>query len=399
VTASTGDLLRNAAPQVLGSLVRRGADFCDAEDAVQEAMVEAATRWARDGPPDQPVAWLHTVARRKLVDAQRSDMARRRREDVSATAPPPGPADGGDDSLLVLFLCCHPALSPQAAVSLTLRAVGGLTTRQIAAAYLVPEATIAQRISRAKRTISSEQLTTPGDRSVVMRVLYLIFNEGYTAGPDRVDLAAEAIRLARLLHHHDDDPEVGGLLALMLLHHARRDARVDAVGAVVPLPEQDRSRWDTVMIAEGVGILATALAEQRHGPYQVQAAIAALHDDAPSAAETDWPQILAWYDELVVMTGNPVAALGRAVAVGEVHGPVAGLEALDGLDERLGDHHRLIAVRAHLHERSGDLDTAAELFAVAARSAPSTAERDHLVRRAARARSEGPTRIKDRPAP
>jgi RNA polymerase sigma factor (sigma-70 family) len=387
VSTPIEDLLRALAPQVLGGLVRRGGDFGDAEDAVQDALLEAARRWPDEGTPAEPAAWLRTVARRKLVDAQRSDIARRRREEAAAAEPPPGPAEQADDTLILLFLCCHPALSRPSAVALTLRAVGGLTTREIAAAYLVPEATVAQRISRAKRTLAGHALDNPGDIAAVLRVLYLIFNEGYTAGPDRIDLAAEAIRLTRLLFRHCHAPEVGGLLALMLLHHARRLSRFDDAAALVPLAEQDRSRWDTAMIADGVRILTAALAQQKHGEYQIQAAIAALHDDAATAGETDWPQILAWYDELVEMTGNPLAALSRAVVVGEVDGPLAGLRALTGLDERLTDHHRLRAVRAHLHERAGDLAEAAEQFLAAARSAPSTAERDHLLRRAARARS------------
>ncbi|MEO9224378.1 MAG: sigma-70 family RNA polymerase sigma factor, partial [Acidimicrobiales bacterium] len=280
MSKGAGDLLREVAPQVLASLIRRGAAFADAEDAVQEALVTAATRWPVDGVPDSPAAWVHTVARRKLLDAWRSDSARRRREDTLAAEPDAGPTEYADDTLRLLFLCCHPALTPASAVPLTLRAVGGLTTREIAAAYLVPEATMAQRISRAKRTIAGETLDRPGDPELVLRVLYLIFNEGYGLGPDRVDLAVEAIRLTRQLHRAADDPEVAGLLALMLLHHARRPARVDIDGRIVPLSEQDGSRWDTTMIAEGVQVLAPALARQRHGPYQVQAAIAALHDDA-----------------------------------------------------------------------------------------------------------------------
>jgi RNA polymerase sigma factor (sigma-70 family) len=389
VSETPEDLLRTLAPQVLGALVRRGADFGDAEDAVQEALVEAATRWPQAGVPDEPAAWLRTVARRKLVDAQRSEIARRRREDAVAAEPEPGPTAQADDTLSLLFLCCHPALTTSSAVALTLRAVGGLTTREIARAYLVPEATVAQRISRAKRTLADRRFEEPGDLTVVLRGLYLVFNEGYTAGPDRVDLAAEAIRVTRMLHRESDEPEVAGLLALMLLHHARRDARVDHAGALVPLDAQDRARWDTGMVAEGVRILQDALVREQHGEYQLLAAIAALHDDAAAPEETDWPQILAWYDELVALTGNPVAALNRAVAVGEVDGPRAGLRALDGLDARLSDHHRLYAVRAHLHERAGDRTDAADLFATAARTAPSTAERDHLLRRAARARSTG----------
>ncbi|HVT64473.1 MAG TPA: DUF6596 domain-containing protein [Mycobacteriales bacterium] len=377
--------LRDLARQVLGTLVRRGADFAAAEDAVQEALLEATLKWPSSGAPAEPAAWLTTVAKRKLVDTQRSEAARRQREETVAAEPEPGPTQQADDTLLLLFLCCHPAISPTLAVPLTLRAVGGLTTREIATAYLLPEATIAQRISRAKKTIAKQPLDQPGDIAVVLRVLYLIFNEGYTAGEDRVDLATEAIRLARLLYTARPEPEVGGLLALMLLHHARRFARFDG-GRMVPLDEQDRSRWDTEMIADGIGILTGQLAHANHGEYQVQAAIAALHDDAQSADETDWTQILAWYDELVAITHNPLAELSRAVAVGEVDGPLAGLRALDGIEERLTDYHRLHAVRAHLQERAGNGPQAAELFTKAANSATSTPERNHLLQRAARAR-------------
>jgi predicted RNA polymerase sigma factor len=379
------DLLRECTRQVLGALVRRGADFAAAEDAVQEALLEATLKWPDSGVPNEPAAWLTTVAKRKLLDAQRSDASRRHREDTVAAQPEPGPAQQADDTLLLLFLCCHPAVSPTLAVPLTLRAVGGLTTRALATAYLLPAATLAQRITRAKKTIAEQSLDEPGDIAVVLRVLYLIFNEGYTAGEDRVDLAAEAIRLTRLLYTASPDPEVGGLLALMLLHHARRLARFEG-GRMVPLDEQDRSLWDTAMIADGVGILTAALGHERHGEYQVQAAIAALHDDAQSAAETDWTQILAWYDELVAITGNPLAELSRAVAVGEADGPLAGLNALDGIEERLTDYHRLHAVRAHLQERAGNGPQAAELFTKAANSATSAAERIHLLQRAARAR-------------
>jgi len=379
----TDDLLRTLAPQVLGVLVRRGDDFAAAEDAVQEALVEAHRRWP-DGLPDDPKAWLVTVAGRKLVDAHRSETARRRREQAVALERGPGPTEHADDTLLLMFLCCHPSLSAASAVALTLRAVGGLTTREIADAYLVPEATMAQRISRAKRTVSGERFSAPGDIAVVLRVLYLIFNEGYGG---RVDLAAEAIRLTRLLVLESDEPEVAGLLALMLLHDARRVARSDDRGALVPLDEQDRSRWDRDRIAEGVRILQTALAHDRHGEYQVQAAVAALHDDAATPEETDWPQVLAWYDELLELTDNPLAALSRAVAVGEVHGPSAGLRALDGLEDRLRGHHRLDAVRAHLLERSGDLAGATAGYRRAADRTTSPAERDHLLRRAARLHS------------
>jgi RNA polymerase sigma factor (sigma-70 family) len=390
-------LLRDSSRQALGALVRRGADFAAAEDAVQEALLEATLKWPEAGAPKEPAAWLTTVAKRKLVDTQRSDASRRQREENAALEPEAGPTEQSDDTLLLLFLCCHPALSPTLAVPLTLRAVGGLTTREIAAAYLLPEATIAQRISRAKKTIADLDLSGRGhplgplgssepDKSQVLRVLYLIFNEGYTTG-DRVDLAAEAIRLTRLLYAASPDPEVAGLLALMLLNHARRDARFDG-GMLVPLDEQDRSKWDGAMITEGVGILQNALAAGRHGEYQVQAAIAALHDDAQSAEDTDWTQILAWYDELCRGTQNPLAELSRAVALGEVDGPLAGLRALDGIEERLTDYHRLHAVRAHLHERAGNLHEAATLFTKAADSATNEAERNHLLKRAARARAE-----------
>jgi RNA polymerase sigma factor (sigma-70 family) len=376
-------LLRDLTPQVLGVLVRRGADLATAEDAVQESLVEATRVWPEQ-LPDEPRAWLITVAQRKLVDIVRSEAARRRREDTTAVQPGPGPTEQADDTLLLMFLCCHPNLSPSSAVALTLRAVGGLTTREIAEAFLVPEATMAQRISRAKRTVDGARFSTPADIAVVLRVLYLIYNEGYGGG--RVDLAAEAIRLTRLLMLESDEPEVAGMLALMLLHHARRDARHDEHGAIVPLDEQDRSLWHREEIAEGVRVLTAALAKEKHGEYQVQAAIAALHDDAATAKETDWPQILAWYDELVALTDNPLAALNRAVAVGAADGPLAGLRALDGLDDALGEHHRLHAVRAHLLESAGDRDRAAELYLLAARRTTSVAERDHLTKLAARAR-------------
>jgi RNA polymerase sigma factor (sigma-70 family) len=374
--------LRTLVPQVLGVLVRRGNDFATAEDALQDALLEAHRSWA-EHPPDDPKAWLVSVATRRLIDAYRSDVARRRREDATLLHSEPGPTEQSDDTLQLLFLCCHPALTPASSIALTLRAVGGLTTAEIAEAFLVPEPTMAQRISRAKKTVSGERFRVAGDVSVVLRVLYLIFNEGYGG---RIDLAAEAIRLTRQLAAETPDPEVAGLLALMLLHDARRAARFDASGALVPLDRQDRSRWDTAKITEGVQILQSALGEQRRGEYQIQAAIAALHDDAASAEETDWPQILAWYDELVALTGNPAAKLSRAVAVGEVDGPLAGLRATDGLDDALPSHHRLDAVRAYLHERAGDNAVAAELYTRAASRTRSTAERDHLTKQAARLR-------------
>ncbi|NNM48206.1 RNA polymerase sigma factor [Knoellia koreensis] len=372
--------LRDLTPQVLGVLVRRGADFAAAEDAVQEAMVEAVAAWPDlpGGMPREPKGWLVTVAWRKFIDAHRSEVARRRREERELDEPAPGPTEQADDTLLLYFLCCHPALTPASAVALTLRAVGGLTTKQIAQAYLVPESTMAQRISRAKRTVDGARLNEPGDLRSVLTVLYLVFNEGYGGS---VDLAAEAIRLTRQLARVSDEPEVAGLLALMLLHHARRPARRDATGALVPLAEQDRSLWDTALIAEGVDVLQVALARDRLGEYQAQAAIAALHADARTAEETDWPQVLEWYDELTALTDSPVVALNRAVAVGEADGPLMGLKALADVP---GDVPRRDAVAAYLHERAGDLAKARGLYAAAARAATNAAERDHLTRQAAR---------------
>jgi RNA polymerase sigma factor (sigma-70 family) len=369
-------LLRSLTPSVIGTLVRRGADFAAAEDAVQDALVEAVRVWP-DDPPRDPKAWLVTVAWRKFLDATRADAARRRREDlVDEDSAPPGPAV--DDTLQLYFLCAHPSLTPSSAVALTLRAVGGLTTRQIAEAYLVPEATMGQRITRAKRTVSGVRFDQPGHVATVLRVLYLVFNEGYSGD---VDLAAEAIRLTRQLAAAIDHPEVAGLLALMLLTHARRAARTAPDGSLVPLAEQDRGRWDTESIAEGVETLQAALGRDRLGEFQAQAAIAALHADAPSAAATDWVQIVEWYDELARLTDNPVVRLNRAVAVGEADGPRAGLAALAALDDSLPRH---TAVAAYLHERVGDLATAARLYAEAAHKAPNLAERDHLTRQAAR---------------
>ncbi|GAA3161507.1 RNA polymerase sigma factor [Nonomuraea salmonea] len=365
---------------MIGILVRRGADFAAAEDAVQEALVEAVHAWP-DGAPRDPQGWLVTVAWRKFLDAARADTSRRNREARVEVEPPPGPGTALDDTLRLYFLCAHPSLTPSSAVALTLRAVGGLSTRQIAQAYLVPEATMAQRISRAKRTVANVRFDRPGDVATVLRVLYLVFNEGYSGD---VDLAEEAIRLTRQLAAMIGHEEVAGLLALMLLHHARRAARTDSGGGLVPLAEQDRRLWDTRMIAEGVEVLQAALARDRLGEFQAQAAIAALHADAQKAEETDWVQIVEWYDELVRLTGSPVARLNRAVAVGEADGPRAGLAALAELDPALP---RYTAVAAYLHERDGDPATAARLYAEAARSAPSLAERDHLIRQAARLRS------------
>ena len=376
-------LLRSLTPRVLGVLVRRGADFAAGEDAVQDALVEALRVWPAD-PPRDPEAWLVTVAWRRFLDATRADAARRRREDRVDEEPPPGPAPAVDDTLQLYFLCAHPSLSPSSAVALTLRAVGGLTTRQIAAAYLVPEATMAQRISRAKRTVAGVRLDRPGDVATVLRVLYLVFNEGYSGD---VDLAAEAVRLTRQLAAAVDHPEVAGLLALMLLHSARRAARTAPDGSLVPLAEQDRSRWDTAMITEGVAVLQAALARDRLGEYQAQAAVAALHADAPTAEQTDWVQVVEWYDELVRRTGSPVVRLNRAVAVGEADGPRAGLAALAEVPD---DVPRWTAVAAYLHERDGAPAVAARLYAEAAGRATSAAERDHLTRQAARLNAARP---------
>nr|WTA00755.1 RNA polymerase subunit sigma-24 [Streptomyces sp. NBC_00857] len=395
-------LLRSLTPSVIGILVRRGADFAAAEDAVQDALVEAVRVWRAASSPSSssggypmrdPKGWLVTVAWRRFLDATRVDAARRRREGLVDEEPAPGPAPAVDDTLQLYFLCAHPSLTPSSAVALTLRAVGGLTTRQIAQAYLVPEATMAQRISRAKRTVSGVRFDQPGNVATVLRVLYLVFNEGYSGD---VDLAAEAIRLTRQLAAAVDHPEVAGLLALMLLHHARRAARTAPDGSLVPLAEQDRGRWDTRAIAEGVEILQAALARDRLGEFQAQAAIAALHADAPTAEETDWVQIVEWYDELARLTDSPVVRLNRAVAVGEAEGPRAGLAALGALDDSAPSSSsrgypvpRHAAVAAYLHERDGDLATAARLYAEAALKAPNLAERDHLTRQAARLNARG----------
>jgi RNA polymerase sigma factor (sigma-70 family) len=369
--------LRELIPGVLGVLVRRGADFATAEDAVQEALISAFGTWPAD-PPRDPKGWLVAVAWRKFLDLVRADASRRRREDSLLTEPPPGPTQSADDTLELYLRCAHPSLTPSSAVALTLRAVGGLTTRQIAAAYLVPEATMAQRISRAKRTVADVRFDTRGDLRTVLTTLYLVFNEGYSGD---VDLAAEAIRLTRQLASTTEDAEVTGLLALMLLHHARRDARTGPGGRLVQLAEQDRTRWRTDEIAEGVDLLQAALTQDRLGPYQAQAAIAALHADARSVEETDWVQIVEWYDELLLLTDSPVVRLNRAVAVGEADGAPAGLAALAAVDPSIP---RYTAAAAHLHEKGGDLADAARLYAEAARQAPNVPERDHLTRKAAR---------------
>jgi RNA polymerase sigma factor (sigma-70 family) len=343
---TTEDLLRELAPRVLGALIRRYGDFADAEDAVQEALLAAATTWPAEGKPDNPLGWLIRVASRRLANQYRSDDARRRREELAASwsVAPADPPSGHDDTLILMFLCCHPSLTPALAIPLTLRAVGGLTTREIAAAFLVPEATMAQRISRAKAKIKASgepfTLPPPGQRPerlrLVLHVLYLLFNEGYTSssGPDlaRTDLSGEAVRLARGIHAAaPEDPEVAGLLALMLLTDARRPARSGADGELIPLAEQDRTRWDRPLIIEGIGLITRALRRGQVGEYQVQAAIAALHDQAARHADTDWAEILSLYGMLEAMTGNPMVRLNRAVAAAMAHGPDAGLTLLDGL--------------------------------------------------------------------
>ncbi len=380
--------LRALVPRVLAGLVRRGEDFDAAEDALQDALLEALRVWP-EHPPRDPRAWLTTVTTRRLVDARRSEAARQRREETTSAEPRPTATQEGDDTLLLLFCCCHPDLAPASQVALTLRAVGGLSTREIADAFYVPEATMAQRISRAKRALRGRRLDQPGDLAVVLRVLYLIYTAGHAG---RLDLAGEAIRLARQLTLATEEPEARGLLALMLLNHARLPARLDSESRIVTLDRQDRGLWDKREIAEGVRVLQSALAAERPGRYQIEAAIAALHDDAASAAETDWPQILAWYDDLVALTDDPVhqdpaAMLGRAVAVGHALGPTAGLRETDRLREVLDERHRWHAVRGHLHELSSDLPAAARAYAEAARLATNVAERDHLVRQAARART------------
>jgi RNA polymerase sigma factor (sigma-70 family) len=402
------DLLRDLTPQVLGALVRRYGHFAESEEAVQEALLAGAAQWTREGLPDDPRAWLITVASRRLVDQMRSDEARRRREEADHVLTP---ADGhigaaadaelmepeDDDTLKLLALCCHQALAPASQVALTLRAVGGLTTAEIAVAYLVPEATMAQRISRAKRTIDragrdfgDAVVLDDARRRPVLHALYLIFNEGYTVSSGerlhRIDLTQEAIRLTRKVHGQlPDDGEVDGLLALMLLTDARRAARTSPGGELVPLDEQDRGLWDRGLIDEGLALVQDALANRRLGPYQLQAAIAAVHSEAPAAADTDWAQILALYELLVRMTDNPVFRLNRAVAIGMAHGPSAGLQALDALvdDERL-DTHRLPAVRGHLLEMAGDHVGARAQYRRAAERTRSVPERRYLEARAAR---------------
>jgi len=398
-TAEIEGLLRDLAPQVLGTLVRRHGGFDTCEDAVQEALLAAAVQWPRDGVPANPRGWLVTVASRRLIELFRSEAARRRREETVAVQEPPDPdpAPAVDDTLTLLMLCCHPSLTQVSQVALTLRAVGGLTTAEIARALLVPEATVAQRISRAKQRIKADgaEFRLPPDAeraervAAVLRVLYLIFNEGYTASSgaalQRVELSTEAIRLARQLHERlPDDGEVTGLLALMLLTDARRPARTRPDGGLVPLAEQDRGLWDTAAIAEGIALVTGALASTAIGPYQLQAAIAAVHDEATRAGDTDWQQILTLYDLLAGIAPGPMITLNRVVAYAMVHGPRAGLDRLAEAedDPALAGHYRLAAVRAHLLDLAGDRAAARQQYALAARRTLSLPERRYLESRA-----------------
>ena len=407
-------LLRDLAPQVLGAMTRRYRDFAACEDAVQDALIAASQQWPRDGTPGNPRGWLIQVASRRMVDQIRSDSARREREHAAAldlgqlvaAASVESRADE-DETLTLLFMCCHPALTNSSAVALTLRAVGGLTTAQIANAFLVPEATMAQRISRAKQTIRASGVPfeapaprTRGERlDAVLHVLYLIFNEGYTssvgASLHRVDLSSEAIRLTRAVRQLvPDDAEVSGLLALMLLTDARRLARTGPAGELIPLPRQDPSKWNREAIAEGTVLLTAALAKGRVGPYQLQAAVAALHDEAARHEDTDWPQIAALYALLERMSDNPMVTLNRAIAVAMVQGPAAGLEMLDALAAggRLAGTHRLDAVRGHLLELAGDRDGAVRHYLAAANRTTNTAERNYLLTQAATVREAPPAR-------
>lgn len=401
-------LLRQLTPQVLGAVVRRYGNFDTAVDAVQEALVAAATQWPHDGLPDNPRGWLITVASRRLTDLLRREQARRRREETveSWTLPEQRVSPGADrtlaesdDTLILFFMCCHPSLSPPSQIALTLRAVGGLTTAEVARAFLVPEGTMTRRISRAKQAIKDSGipfgLPPPSNGSerldAVLHVLYLIFNEGYaaTSGPKlhRSDLAAEAIRLARMIHELlPDDSEAAGLLALMLLTDARRPARTDPAGGLVPMAEQDRGRWNADSISEGVALISAALPMGPTGPYQLQAAIAAIHDEAVSVEATDWPQIMSLYEVLMSVSDNPVVALNHAVAVAMVQGPQAGLELLGELeaDQHLAVGHRLVAVRAHLLEMSGDYCAALDSYQEAARRTTTVPQQRYLYAQAAR---------------
>ncbi|MBF6427256.1 sigma-70 family RNA polymerase sigma factor [Nocardia cyriacigeorgica] len=399
---ATEDLLRELAPQVLAALVRRFGDFSTAEDALQEALLAAVTQWPAEGTPDNPRGWLIQVAQRRMADAVRAEVARRNRETVVALREPE-PADAvaaQDDSLMLLFLCCHPVLPPASAIALTLRAVGGLSTAEIARAFLLPEATMAQRITRAKKRLAAldRPFATPGDvewrerLDAVLHVLYLIFTEGHTAMSGdrlrRADLSAEAIRLTRAVHRIlPGDPEVGGLLALMLLTDARRDARTGPHGELIPLPEQDRRRWDRAAITEGIRLTTATLDHDLTGPFQIQAAIAALHAQAATTETTDWERVLALYRLLERIAPNPMVTLNRAVATAMVDGPAVGLAVTDTVADALADSHRLAAVRGHLHEMAGDIDAAISHYTAAAQRTTNTAERDYLMIRAARLRS------------
>jgi predicted RNA polymerase sigma factor len=399
-------LLREATPQALAIVARRYTPFADCEDAIQEAVTAALRTWPETGVPDRPVGWLVRVASRHLMGRYRSDSARRRRERIAASwaLDPPDPAPDRDDMLTLLFMCCHEALTPGAAIPLTLRAVGGLTTREIADAFLVKEATMAQRISRAKATIRSspEPFALPGPDAYperlrsVLHVLYLMFNEAHTASAGselgRPDLAAEAIRIARMVRDaRPDDPEVAGLLALMLLTDARRDARTGPEGELIPLAEQDRQRWDRTTIREGVALITSALRRHRPGEYQLQAAIAAVHDQAPSYDDTNWDEILALYNVLDRISTNPIITLNRAVATTMIAGPDAGLEILDGVADALPDHHRYHAVRAHLLERAERTADALAEYDLAIRRVTNLRERTYLQLRAAALRSGRPS--------
>jgi RNA polymerase sigma factor (sigma-70 family) len=401
VPSEVEDLLRELAPQVLGVLVCRYGDFDDAEDAVQEAQLMAAVHWPRDGIPDKPRGWLIQTATRRLIDQQRSERSRKNREGLAARREPPATeVRGQDDTLVLLFMCCHPSLTAASAIALTLRAVGGLTTAEIAKAFLVPEATMAQRLSRAKQRIQASGMPfcmptpqeQPSRARMVLHTLYLIFNEGYLASSGRelgrADLSDEAIRLTRMMHRMlPDDSELTGLLALMLLLDARRPARTSAAGNLVPLPEQDRTLWNQALIAEGVALLDHAVARGAVGEYQLQAAIAAIHDQAPRAEATDWPQILALYALLDQMTGNPVVTLNRAVAAAMAQGPKAGLALLDEAADRMPGHHRVDVIRAHLLEMAGDTEAALAHYHAAASRTTNLPERNHLARQISRLRA------------
>jgi RNA polymerase sigma factor (sigma-70 family) len=394
------DLLRELAPQVLGALARRSGDFDAAEDAVQEALLAAVEHWPRDGVPPNPRGWLLRTAGLRLIDQRRSERSRRQREALTALQERQVLAPDEDDTLIVLFMCCHPALTPASAIALTLRAIGGLSTVQVARAFLVPEATMAQRISRAKQRIKASgvpfRMPAPDEElarvRTVLHVLYLIFNEGYatSTGNDlhRTELSEEAIRLARMVHRLlPDDAEAAGLLALMLLIDARRPARSDADGILIPLGDQDRALWDPARIGEGIALLNDAMARGRVGEYQIQAAIAAIHDQTSRAGDTDWPQILALYGLLEQVTRNPVVTLGRAVAAAMAHGPCAGLAVLETVEERLAGHYRLAAVRAHLLEMAGHTEAAVAQYRSAAAWTTNLPEQRYLATQAARLRA------------